>query len=146
MDTLTKEERSRVMSRIHSRDTAPELVVRRFLWEKGFRYRTCMKNVLGHPDIVFRKYRTLIEIRGCFWHRHEGCSLASDPKSNLAFWNAKFERNVARDLEHEKYWHEHGWNVIVVWECGLRKKNRAETLATILHHLETFGVSASCHL
>ena len=105
-----------------------------------------MKSVLGHPDIVFRKYRTLIEIRGCFWHRHEGCSLASDPKSNLAFWNAKFERNVARDLEHEKYWHEHGWNVIVVWECGLRKKNRAETLATILHHLETFGVSASCHL
>ena len=146
MDTLTKEERSRVMSRIHSRDTAPELVVRRFLWEKGFRYRTCMKSVLGHPDIVFRKYRTLIEIRGCFWHRHEGCSLASDPKSNLAFWNAKFERNVARDLEHEKYWHEHGWNVIVVWECGLRKKNRAETLATILHHLEPFGVSASCHL
>ena len=103
------------MSRIHSRDTAPELVVRRFLWEKGFRYRTCMKSVFGHPDIVFRKYRTLIEIRGCFWHRHEGCSLASDPKSNLAFWNAKFERNVARDLEHEKYWHEHGWNVIVVW-------------------------------
>ena len=73
-------------------------------------------------------------------------SFTSDPKSNLAFWNAKFERNVARDLEHEKYWHEHGWNVIVVWECGLRKKSRAETLATILHHLETFGVSASCHL
>ena len=140
MDTLTKEERSRVMSRIHSRDTTPELVVRRFLWEKGFRYRTCVKSVLGHPDIVFAKYRTLIEIRGCFWHRHEGCSLASDPKSNLDFWNAKFERNVARDLEHEKYWHEHGWNVIVVWECGLRKKDRDETLAAILHHLASWGV------
>ena len=140
MDTLTKEERSRVMSRIHSRDTTPELVVRRFLWEKGFRYRTCVKSVLGHPDIVFVKYRTLIEIRGCFWHRHEGCSLASDPKSNLDFWNAKFKRNGARDLEHEKYWHEHGWNVIVVWECGLRKKDRDETLAAILHHLESWGV------
>lgn len=141
MDTVTKETRSRMMAAIRSRDTRPELLVRRFLWGKGWRYRTCDRRLEGKPDIVVPRARAIVEIRGCFWHRHgwawngrrlvheERCAEATSPKSNRGFWNAKFRANVRRDAAHERLWHDLGWNVAVIWTCGLEPASRAATLA-----------------
>ena len=102
MDTISPEKRSEVMSHIRSKDTKPEMVVRRHLHALGFRYRLHSSKLPGHPDIVLPKWHTVIFVNGCFWHRHEGCKTATMPKSNIEFWTAKFERNVARDKkEHE---------------------------------------------
>lgn len=117
MDTLSKERRSWNMSRIKGSDTKPELVVRSFLHKHGFRFRLHVKNLPGKPDIVLPKYKTVIEIRGCYWHRHEGCKFAYTPKSNLDFWNAKFKENVARDAKNDEVLSAMGWQVIVIWEC-----------------------------
>ena len=110
------------MSRIRSNDTAPELVVRSFLHRNGFRFRLHAKTLPGHPDIVLPKYKTVVEVRGCFWHRHLGCSKATTPSSNADFWNAKFKRNVERDRKNILALQKLGWQVIVVWECETRKK------------------------
>ena len=128
MDSLTKEKRSWNMSRIRSNDTTPELVVRSFLFRQGFRFRLHVKNLPGHPDIVLPKYRTVVEVRGCFWHRHPGCRQATTPSTNAEFWQEKFKRNVDRDRNTEKKLKELGWNLIVVWECELKKDGFLETL------------------
>lgn len=132
MDKFTPEKRSEIMSAIRSRDTLPEIVVRKWLFAQGYRFRVCDRKLPGHPDIVLPRLKTLIEIRGCFWHHHgwawdgrklvqkETCPQASAPKSNRAFWNGKFRKNVRRDAEHERTWSEEGWNVIVIGECGLK--------------------------
>lgn len=130
MDTVTPEKRSKIMSRIRSRDTKPELLVRKRLYAAGWRYRVCDRRLPGHPDIVVPRAHTLIEIRGCFWHRHS-CGAATMPKSNVEFWTAKWDRNVSRDARHESEWRELGWNVIIVWECALKPALREETLARI---------------
>lgn len=122
MDTITSEKRSWNMSRIHSEDTTPEMLVRSFLHRKGFRFRLHVKTLPGKPDIVLPKYKTVIEVRGCFWHRHEGCKVASTPSSHEEFWRAKFERNVARDRKTEHALAELGWHLIVVWECELKSQ------------------------
>lgn len=122
MDTISPQKRSWNMSRIRSNDTTPELVVRSFLYKNGFRYRLHYKKLPGHPDIVLPKYKTVVEVRGCFWHRHPGCSKATTPSSNTNFWNAKFERNVERDRKNILALQKLGWNVIVVWECETHKK------------------------
>lgn len=119
MDKFTPSQRSKCMSAVKSRDTKPEIFVRSFLHRNGFRFRVCDKKVFGHPDIVLPRYKTLIEIRGCFWHRHN-CAKATTPATNLEFWQKKFDANVKRDKEHERIWAEQGWNVIVVWECELK--------------------------
>lgn len=141
MDTVDKATRSRMMSAIHSRDTRPELLVRRFLWHSGWRFRVCDKRIPGKPDIVVPRAHALVEIRGCFWHLHGWawngqklvhealCEDARAPKSNRAFWNAKFGTNVQRDARHERLWNKQGWNVAVVWTCGLAPGRRDETLA-----------------
>ena len=121
-DTLTPEERSKRMSRIRSRDTKPELALRSALHRLGFRFRVNVRDLPGKPDIVLPKYRTVIFVHGCFWHRHEGCKIASTPKSNTAFWKEKFERNVARDRSAATKLAELGWKVIVAWECELKTK------------------------
>ena len=102
MDKFTKEKRSAIMRAIRSRDTQPELIVRKWLYAHGWRFRCQYKRVPGHPDIAIPKIQTLIEIRGCFWHRHEGCPTATMPKTNRAFWRTKFRANVARDRRHER--------------------------------------------
>ena len=153
MDTISPEQRSKVMSAIHSRDTLPEMCVRKMLWANGYRFRTCDRRIVGHPDIVVPKCRALIEIRGCFWHHHgwewngrrlvkiAECAAATSPKSNRAFWNEKFRRNVRRDTEHERAWAEAGWNLLVVWECALKTAaDRERTSAFILRHLERWRV------
>ncbi|MBR3086839.1 MAG: DNA mismatch endonuclease Vsr [Kiritimatiellae bacterium] len=127
-DTLSRERRSWTMSRIRSRDTKPELVVRRFLFAHGLRFRVNVARLPGHPDIVLRKFNAIVEVRGCFWHRHSGCKVATTPKSHVRFWKEKFRRNVERDRLHESMWAESGWRVFVVWECELRPSVRAATL------------------
>ena len=130
-DTISKERRSWTMSRIHSKDTKPELLVRKYLFSRGLRFRVNVSSLPGHPDIVLPKYRALIEVRGCFWHRHPGCATATSPKSHVRFWREKFKRNVARDKLHEKQWAEAGWRVFVVWECELKPFQREITLAKL---------------
>ncbi len=114
------------MSRIRGRDTKPELVVRRWLWHQGFRYRLYVKSLPGRPDIVMRKWRTVIMVNGCFWHGH-GCS-KHKPTTNASFWQEKIERNRERDARNQALLQAAGWNVIVIWECQLSPKKRLQTL------------------
>ena len=105
------------MSRIRSRDTAPELVVRRIAHGLGYRFRLHRRDLPGSPDIVFPRYRAVILVHGCFWHRHPGCKYASTPKTRTQFWETKFEKNVIRDGRAEAALRKMGWRVLVVWEC-----------------------------
>lgn len=117
---MTPEQRSRCMSHIRSKDTKPEMLVRRYLFSRGLRYRLHVRKLPGSPDIVLPKYRTAIFINGCFWHGHEGCKLYKPPKSNREFWSAKIERNRERDRLTTAQLQALGWKVIRVWECRLR--------------------------
>lgn len=130
MDTITPAQRSITMSHIRSKNTTPELVVRSWLHRNGFRFRLHAKSLPGHPDIVLAKHKTVVEVRGCFWHRH-GCGKSSVPKTNRKFWNAKFRRNTARDAKQEERLGELGWRLIVVWECELTPRGRVATLTRL---------------
>ena len=133
MDTLTKQERSERMRRIRGRDTSPERQVRSILHRMGYRFRLHAKDLPGRPDIVLPRFRTVIQVHGCFWHRHRGCKVATIPKSNTAFWQAKFEANVARDRRNAARLRRQGWSVITVWECQVRDEDRvARRLASCL--------------
>lgn len=121
MDTISKEKRSWNMSRIRSTNTKPEMIVRSFLHRNGFRFRLHDRNLPGHPDIVLPKYKTVVEVRGCFWHRHPGCKITTTPSSNIAFWEEKFRRNVERDRLHAAELSDLGWQLIVVWGCETSK-------------------------
>ena len=125
-DKMTPEQRHRCMSRIRGRDTKPELVVRRWLWHQGFRYRLYVKSLPGRPDIVMRKWRTVIFVNGCFWHGHE-CQ-KHRPATNAQFWQEKIERNRERDEHNHTLLRAAGWHVIVIWECQLTPKRRMATL------------------
>ena len=127
-DIKTKESRSYNMSRIAGKDTKPEELVRKYLFSKGFRYRKNVRKLPGTPDLVLPKYRTVIFVNGCFWHGHEGCKYFVWPKSNAEFWRQKIETNISRDQRKEAQLRDMGWNVIIVWECELRPKERQETL------------------
>ena len=117
MDHLSPDRRSWNMSRIRSKDTTPERVVRSFLHRHGFRFRLHVKDLPGTPDIVLPKYKTVIDVRGCYWHRHPGCRFATNPSAHAEFWQHKFARTVARDMRTEQELKALGWNVIVLWEC-----------------------------
>ena len=119
------------MAAIHSLDTKPEMIVRRGLWKRGFRYRLNHKRLPGHPDLVLRKYKTCIFINGCFWHGHEGCKYYTIPKTNTEFWVKKIARNQDRDLEVKHKLNQMGWNCITVWECELKPAKREATLQSL---------------
>jgi DNA mismatch endonuclease (patch repair protein) len=119
MDSISKEHRSWNMSRILSKDTSPEKIVRSMLHGMGYRFRLHRKDLPGKPDIVLPKYKTVIEVRGCFWHRHKGCKEATTPKSNQAFWLDKFSKNIKRDRSNERKLKKLGWNVVIIWECEI---------------------------
>lgn len=121
MDILTTAERSAHMSRIRARDTRPEMVVRRTAHAMGLRYRLHRKDLPGSPDLVFPGRRRAIFVHGCYWHRHSGCRLAYTPKSNTAFWEAKFECNVARDKEAIAALEADGWRTAIIWECETKR-------------------------
>jgi DNA mismatch endonuclease, patch repair protein len=121
MDVVDSATRSRMMAGIRSKDTKPEMAVRRYLHARGFRYRLHARDLPGSPDLVLPKYRTAILVHGCFWHRHSGCRFATTPTSNVERWDAKFRANIARDAKKLASLEEAGWRVIVVWECELRQ-------------------------
>ncbi|MBQ8192248.1 MAG: DNA mismatch endonuclease Vsr [Bacteroidaceae bacterium] len=127
-DRLTPEQRHRCMKSIRSRNTKPEMMVRRYLFSRGFRYRVNVKRLPGTPDIVLRKYRTVIFINGCFWHGHEDCPYFVLPKTNTPFWKAKIERNRERDMQKRIQLRLLGWHTIILWECQLKPKQREMTL------------------
>ena len=130
-DRMSKEQRHKCMSRIKSKDTKPELIVRRYLHAHGYRYRINVKRLPGTPDIVLRKYRTVIFINGCFWHGHEGCKHFVLPKSNSQFWQKKIESNKQRDIEKRIQLRHLGWHTIIIWGCELLAKNRLTTLQAL---------------
>lgn len=121
MDSLTPERRSWNMSRIKSGDTKPERLVRSLLHRMGYRFRLHRKDLPGRPDIVLPRYRRVVLVHGCYWHRHPGCRLAYTPKSNLEFWQAKFNENVRRDERQNRQLSELGWRVVTVWECETKE-------------------------
>jgi DNA mismatch endonuclease (patch repair protein) len=117
MDTLTVAQRSERMARIRSKDTGPEMLVRRVAHHLGYRFRLHRKDLPGRPDLVFPARRKIIFVHGCFWHAHAACSVANRPKTNTLFWEAKFGRNKLRDASNYASLEEGGWKVLVVWEC-----------------------------
>ncbi|TDL98654.1 DNA mismatch endonuclease Vsr [Macrococcus brunensis] len=128
--------RSYNMSRIRGKNSKPEEIVRRYLFKRGFRYRKNYKELPGSPDIYLPKYNTAIFVNGCFWHVHD-CGKFNMPKTNQKFWQAKFERNVARDERNIEELTELGINVIVIWECGLGSEVREETLEDLVEMIQT---------
>ena len=157
MDKLTTEQRSANMAAIRSKNTKPEMIVRRGLWKRGFRYRLNHKRLPGHPDLVLRKYRTCVFVNGCFWHGHlvesntmESSACCKIPKTNREFWVAKIRRNKERDKEEQRKLAEMGWHCITVWECELTPKRREETLESLaftLNHiwLQDHGTFVNLH-
>ncbi|MCH5165509.1 MAG: DNA mismatch endonuclease Vsr [Clostridiales bacterium] len=135
MDTRTVEQRSKNMSVIPHENTKLEILVAKYLFAHGFRYRKNVKTLPGKPDIVLKKYRTVIFINGCFWHGHEGCSKAHLPKSNIEFWANKIDYNRRRDAEEYDKLCEMGWNVITVWGCELSKNLFNETMDTVVSRI-----------
>lgn len=121
MDKLSPTERSRVMSVVRSKDTTPELVVRRLLHTMGFRFRLHRKDLPGKPDIVLPKYQACIFVHGCFWHQHPRCKRATRPSSRVEFWDEKLDGNIARDKKNIRALKKLGWRVLVVWECQTKK-------------------------
>lgn len=120
IDIVSKEQRSRNMSRIKGRDTKPELVVRRTAHKLGFRFRLYRKDLPGTPDLIFPKHRLAVFVHGCYWHRHNGCRFAYSPKSRVEFWTKKFKQNVERDGRNQTALRDLGWRVLVIWECETR--------------------------
>lgn len=129
-DNHSKEIRSMNMSHIRSTNSKPEEIVRKFLFSKGFRYRKNVKKLPGCPDIVLPKYKAIVFVNGCFWHKHD-CPRFVWPSSNIEYWKPKILRNVQRDSENVKLLHDAGWNVITVWECELKKKIAEERLTRL---------------
>lgn len=122
-DRISKEQRSWIMSRIRSKNTKPEMAVRSLLHGMGYRFRLHRKDLPGKPDIVLPKYKTVIFVHGCFWHRHRNCKRCTTPSTNKGFWLKKFERNVEKDRINKRLLKKAGWNIITVWECEIHKKD-----------------------
>jgi len=125
------------MSRIHSKNTKPEELVRRFLFSQGFRYRKNDTRLPGKPDIVLPKYKTVVFVNGCFWHGHEGCRYFVWPKNNAEFWKEKITGNIQRDKRNHHLLEEQGWRVIEIWECELKKNTFQETLVSLAKNIRS---------
>ncbi len=138
-DILTPTQRHYCMSRIRSKDTRPEIAVRRELWRRGYRYRLHDKKLPGSPDLVLKKYKTVIFVNGCFWHGHKGCTKYVPPKSNGEFWRNKISNNRERDLITIQKLEAHDWNIITVWECEVSKARIEETMKRIENELKANG-------
>lgn len=134
-DVHTIETRSYNMSKIRSKNTMPEIAVRRFLFANGYRFRIHDKNLPGNPDIVLKKYNTVIFIHGCFWHMHKGCKFSSVPSTNKEYWIPKLVKNVEKDKTAAKALRKLGWKVITLWECKLQKREVENTLDKLIKEL-----------
>lgn len=127
MDTRSEKKRSEIMAAVHSKDTGPEMVVRRYLWSKGMRFRVHAANIPGRPDIAVRRHKLAIFVHGCFWHGHQGCPRGRLPKSRLEYWGPKIDANKKRDAAIEEQLKREGWHQLVVWECQIRTQQAAAT-------------------
>ena len=132
MDVHNKKTRSYNMSRIKSRNTKPEIVVRSLLFKRGYRYRLHDKAIPGKPDIIFRNRKKVIFVHGCFWHRHKDCPYSTTPKTNMNFWNDKFNKNMIRDKKVQREIKKLGWSSLIIWECTIKDQNK------LLKKLNTF--------
>ena len=135
MDNHSKEVRSYNMSKIRSTGTKPEEAVRKYLFSKGLRYRKNVKTLPGKPDIVLPIYKPIVFVNGCFWHGHQNCRYFVMPKSNAEYWSEKIKRNKERDITIYNQLTEVGWNVITVWECGLKNGKREQTLEYLYYNI-----------
>ena len=122
-DTVSVERRSEIMALVRSKDTKPELLIRKGLHALGFRYRLHVKDLPGKPDLVFPRYKSVILIHGCFWHGHS-CPLCRFPKTNTEYWNRKIARNIERDISNRQFLHDEGWRVLTIWECALNGREK----------------------
>jgi len=127
-DTFPIPKRSEIMSRVKGKETMPEIIVRKYLFSRGLRYRKNLKTLPGTPDIVFPKYKTVVFINGCFWHGHQGCRPAHLPSTNLSYWKKKIADNIERDERKKRELENLGYKVLVVWQCQLKKKIRSDNL------------------
>lgn len=132
VDSLTSAERSARMSRIGGRNTSPEIALRKALHRLGLRFRLHTRALPGKPDLVFPKYKAIVFVHGCFWHRHAGCKIATTPKSNTEFWIEKFNKNVLRDAKVSQSLFDMGWRIFVAWECELSSAAKTEATASRL--------------
>lgn len=142
-DVHDKLTRSYNMSQIRSKNTRPEMIVRKFLFSKGFRYRIHDKKLPGKPDIVLPKHRTVIFVHGCFWHGHEGCKYFSIPKSNADWWKGKIQRNMELDKKYLLKLEHEGWKVLSIFECELKPKTKEKTLLKTVKYLYKNGNPAN---
>ncbi len=135
-DKLSKAQRSENMRRIRSVDTKPEKTVRSILHRMGYRFRLFQKNLVGTPDIVLPKYKTVIFVNGCFWHRHKGCSRCTTPSENREYWLEKFHKNVERDKIVYEVLKEQDWNVLIIWECEIKPSKMAALQNKLIRELQ----------
>lgn len=131
-DVHSKKVRSFNMSQIRSKNTKPEILVRKYLFSKGFRFRIHDKKLLGKPDIILPKYKTIVFVHGCFWHSHTSCKYAVTPKSNTAYWMKKLAKNIERDRLHLEALEKASWKVIIVWECELKRESFESTMTELI--------------
>ena len=135
-DIFSRKKRSEIMSKISGKETKPEIIVRKFLFSKGFRYRKNDKRYPGKPDIVLPKYKTIIFIHGCFWHGHKGCKKSKLPDTNRDFWENKITSNIKRDKKNRKQLERQGWFVYIIWQCQLRNETmKVKTLDILINRL-----------
>lgn len=142
MDKITKEHRSWNMKRIKSKDTKPELFIRRELWHRGIRYRKNDSSIFGHPDIFISKYRCAVFVHGCFWHRHTGCKYAYIPKSRIEFWQKKFQSNIDRDRIVKETLQNQNVRIIVVWECTAEKAMKDSSMIDDIFEEIVYGIDS----
>ena len=136
-DRNTREARSKIMSAVKGKNTKPEIIVRKYLFSQGFRYRKNVSKLYGKPDIVLPKYKTVIFINGCFWHLHQECRRFVWPKDNADYWKKKILGNVERDKHNYNALIAEGWKVLIVWECQLKKNIREETLTALVKDIKS---------
>jgi len=134
-DIFSREKRSEIMANIRGKETKPEIIVRKFLFSKGFRFRKNVKTLPGTPDITLPKYNTVILIHGCFWHKHKNCKKAQLPETRKQFWEKKINENVERDKKNIRQLKKAGWKVIVLWQCKLGTKQSEKWQKTLIEKL-----------
>lgn len=134
-DTVSKAKRSEIMSRVKGKETTPEIIVRKYLFSRGLRYRKNVKTLPGTPDIVLPKYKTIILVNGCFWHGHQDCKYAHLPTTNLNYWEKKIADNVERDERKRQELENLGYKVLVVWQCQLKTKVRSGNLEKLYNDI-----------
>ncbi|MDY4841987.1 MAG: very short patch repair endonuclease [Alphaproteobacteria bacterium] len=136
VDNISKEERSATMAKVRSKNTKPEMIVRSMMFRMGYRFRVCQSCLPGKPDIVLKKYKSVIFVHGCFWHGHDNCKNARIPKSNVEFWTTKIKRNKERFAEVKRELELMGWKVLVIWECELKKNTIEETMRRLVSQIQ----------